>query len=271
MKLKNDLIDLSVSPNGEISSIKYKNQEILHDGKEYWNKIYPMVWPNTSISTAFEVDGKNYKLPKHGFWKELMWDGVYEGSSITMMATHFSNDIYPFSIDIQNNIEISNNEIIISTTFSNLGKDTAYFGFGHHPAFKIDDQSIFKVENKEKPQMINSEGKLLKDKIAIENVKDIPFGNNFDTLVWKDITFDKATLTSNNLIIEFNVFDFESLQLWKPEGANFVCVEPWQGWNDLEYTSPSKVSEKIGLIKLTSGDVVTKKFVIKINEENKKH
>lgn len=262
MRLEKDNIILETNGQGEIKSIKFLGQEILHDGSQWWTKTYPMIWPNISFSHGFEVNGKNYELPKHGFWKEMQWQSIFEGDSISLLATHFADNRYPFTIDIQQNIAIEGDDVVVKTTFSNLSKEEAYFHFGHHPAFKIDKDSQVFIGNETKPQALDLQGKLTKDHYELKKLSHMGFGVDYDTLVFKDVEFEGVNFKANGLSISVLTEDFASLQIWKPKDAMFVCIEPWQGWNDPEYNAPREASEKLDIVALPSGE--TKEFTIRI-------
>lgn len=268
MKLSKKNIELETTELGEIKSIKFHGQEIMHDGKEWWGKIAPIIWPNTSFSHGFVVDGKNYELPKHGFWKELKWDQIYEGDTLSMLTTHFPDERYPFTIDIQNNIAIEDNKVIFSTTFTNLGKEEAYFNFGHHWAFQIDKESEVMMDTKSKPQMIDMQGKLLKEKVDVIKLMDMDFGGPYDTLVYKDVDFNEATIKRNSINVTVGWDGFNSMQLWKPKDALFLCIEPWQGWNDPEYDAPKEAKDKLETVILAPGESTTKIQTVKITKNN---
>ena len=268
MKLSNKNITVETNENGELCSIKYQNIDILHDGKQWWQKINPVIWPNVSNSNGFIVNGKNYELPRHGFWKELDWSQMYEGESISMVATHVADKRYPFTIDIQNNISIKDNKVIFKTIFSNLSKEEAYFNIGYHPAFKIDKSSEVIANTNAKPQMISLTGKLLKEKVELNKIMDMDFGKAYDTLVYKDVDFNEVTIKRNGLDVTIGWDGFNSLQLWKPNEAQFLCVEPWQGWNDAEYDAPKEAKDKLEIVTLQPGEVIEKTLTVEVKKHN---
>lgn len=263
-KLNNQNISLSVNQQGEIDSIQYQKQEILHQKEKWWFKTYPMIWPNISFSTGFEVKKQNYELPKHGFWKELTWQTFYEKDKLVQVATHVGNERYPFHIDIQHNISLKANQIIIKTTFTNFGKEKAYFSFGHHPAFKIDDQSVLKQEGK--MTMIDLKGKHHDQKQQLKPLNKMVFGKTIDTYVFKNLDTINATLISNNLKINLATSDFKTLFVWQVPGANFICVEPMQGTGDHEYDAPKKAKHKKDIISLNSMQSKSFEFTIAISK-----
>lgn len=255
MKLTNENISLQTTENGEISSIVFKEKEMLHEGKQFWQKTYPMIWPVTSFSRAFEVDGESYELPKHGFWNKLEWEQIYEADgSLTLLATHIADNVYPFTIDIQNNIKLEGNEIFISTKFQNLSKKTAHFNFGHHPAFKIDEESELEFSKLVRPLFFG-----LKAEMApFGRLMEMPFGVNYDTIIFHNAKGLEVSFNYTGTQVKVSSMDFDTTQIWKPKDADFVCIEPWQGYNDDEYDYPTEASKKLETISLNSGEEIVK-------------
>ncbi len=262
MKLSNDIITIETKNNGEIKSISFENKQMLHDGKEHWQKTYPIIWPVTSFSRAFVVDGTNYELPKHGFWNKLIWEQVFENEGITMMSTHLADEIYPFTIDIQHRIKIEESKVIISTLFSNLSNKTAHFNFGHHPAFKIDHNSEFSFSKLVRPIFFG-----LKQEVAsFGKIMDMPFGESYDTIIFHNAKGLATEFVYDHVKVKLVTKDFDTTQLWKPKNADFICIEPWQGYNDDEYEYPIEASKKLETIMLGSGETTKKEITIEFKK-----
>lgn len=271
MKLisENNKIELTINEQGEINSIKYNNDEILHDGSKWWEKTFPMIWPNLGHSTGFEINGKEYELPKHGFWKDLDWQWFYEDEKLMLVATHFKNEKFPFSIDISFEIYIVENKIHLRTSFTNVSSDKnpAYFHFGLHPAFKIDENSKIIFDGKN-PTQIDFDGKHIESHESIEVIKDAKFGTKYDTLVFKNHAWDSIRIQNDKYSILWTT-DANNTQIWKPKDAMFICVEPWYGVNDKEYDSPKSPKHKKEIIELFSAETWVAENVIEIIENKK--
>lgn len=272
MKLisENKKIELTINEQGEIKSITYNGDEILHDGSQWWAKTFPMIWPNLSFSTGFEVDGKEYNLPKHGFWKELKWEWFYEDAKLVLVATHFKNDKYPYSIDITFEIFIVENSIHLRTSFTNVSgdkKNPSYFHFGLHPAFKIDENSriLFEGDN---PTYLDFDGKHIENKESLNLIKEASFGTKYDTLVFKNHSWDSIAIENEKYTIKWTT-DANNTQIWKPKDALFICVEPWYGVNDKEYSAPKTPKHKKEIIELHSSETWVAENVIEIIENKK--
>ncbi|WKX02673.1 hypothetical protein [Candidatus Mycoplasma mahonii] len=266
MKIENSKIIVQTNETkGEISSILFKGKEILHTTNIKWKKTFPMIWPVLGISKAWQINGKNYDLPKHGFWKDIMWEFYKENDSIAMSGLHMANDIYPFTIDIQQFISIHDNSIMIETEFANVSFETAYFHFGLHPAFKTDVNAELISDDKNNPFLITN--KLTNEQINVnQKINKIPFGESFDTLIFRDVSTNRITLKNEDYDINIT-HDANNLQIWKPIDADFVCIEPWYGTGD-EVLFEAKVENKLGIMKLKQGERWKSKMIIEIKEHN---
>ena len=267
MKLNNKNIEINTNESGEISSIKYEGQEILHTTGKVWGKTFPVIWPKLAVTKSFKVDGKSYDIPKHGFWNTLEWNTFMENGTLVMHALHMANDVYPFTIDIQQFISLDEDNLSIETEFANISKDVAYFHFGLHPAFAIDENSFLKSSSKKNALEISLDGKLTNNEIKLDgSISSIPFGTKFDTAVYKGVSTDTINLITKGLNLEI-IHDANNLQLWKPTDADFICIEPWYGVNDIEKDSPEEAKDKEEIIALKSGERWTSKLEIKITKE----
>jgi len=267
MKIQKNNYEVS-GDKGLITSIKYKGVELLHDGKIGWKKTFPVIFPVVVVSTGFEVEGKNYDIPRHGFWNALEWETILEGEDLVFLSHHIANDVYPFTVSIQMKASITKDKgVKIEVQISNISKETAYFHFGFHPAFVIDKSSKIIVDSKNKPREINLKGRLTDKSASLkETLVSMPFAQDYDTLVYKNDA--KKVLLINNDFKVIVTHNAPNLQLWKPKDDMFICIEPWWGWNDSEYKAPNEAKDKKGIITLMSGK--TFKATMNIKIENKK-
>ncbi len=59
-------------------------------------------------------------------------------------------------------------------------------------------------------------------------------------------------------------FDSPHIQIWKPKQDNFICIEPWYGWNDMFYNAPEDITKKEQIIKLEVGRTWSATFELKV-------
>ncbi|NQZ28941.1 MAG: hypothetical protein HRT98_00995 [Mycoplasmatales bacterium] len=268
MKLNNENIEIELNNNAEVKSIKFKGMETLYQANESWKKQFPIIFPSLGFSKGFEYKDKKYDMPKHGFWKELDWQTFFENGEMLSVATLINPEKFPFIMDITQRIGLDGNSLYINYELTNLSKDDAFFQFGIHPAFKIQDSSY--IKNIPETNIINMDGNLEEKQISIEKfpLNTLGFGKDYDTLIAKNIEKKKISLITNDYTINF-LFDSPHLQIWKPKEDNFVCIEPWYGTNDSWYNAPTDITKKDGIIELKRGMTWSATFEVAFKQNKK--
>ncbi len=272
MHLENENYKITIDNNAQVSSILFKEKEILYQGNETWKKRFPIIFPSLGKSAGYEYNGKKYNMPKHGWWKDLTWESFFENGELLSVATIMDTELFPFMFDITQRITLNDTDIVISYEFTNLSKETAYFQFGIHPAFKIDDSSY--IESNEDYKEIDLKGLITKNTINPNEIvlKEMPFGKSFDTLIATNVKKKHISLINKEEIISIK-FDSPHLQLWKPNEDNFICIEPWYGWNDSYENTVPDITKKKEIITLETGRtwVASIEMTVKINNEATKN
>ena len=107
-QLKNDKTTLIIFAHGaELQSIKSaEGREYLWQGDEkYWPRRSPLLFPIVCglWNGQYRVDGKTYELPRHGFARDMDFDGIEKTeSSVTYELT--SNEetmkVYPYEFGL---------------------------------------------------------------------------------------------------------------------------------------------------------------------------
>ncbi len=266
MRLNNKKIKINTNNKGEISSLTYNDIEILHTTNKSWAKTFPIIWPVLGKSKSFIVNGKEYDIPKHGFWNELEWDQFIENDNLVLSAIHIADERYPFTIGIQQFISLSEDGVQIETHFSNASKETSYFHFGLHPSFKINEESSIEINSKEFAFAIDLNGILTNDRVDANSIiSSLKFAEDYDTLVYKGLSTNQITLNSCGHKITMT-HDSNNLQIWKTKENNFICLEPWYGVGDYEKELVKNVSEKEEIISLAPGKTWKSKMTIDIKK-----
>ncbi len=268
MKLQNKNIEVEIDNKAQVSSIKFENKELLYQGDEGWGKRFPIIFPSLGFSKGFEYKGKKYEMPKHGWWKELAWESFYENDELLSVTTLTDKDKFPFFVDITQKIVLDNDSLCIHYEITNLEKTSAFFQFGIHPAFKIDGNSFLKTQDIF--EEINNEGKITEKEVMLNGMplKNIPFGKKFDTLITRNSKTKKISLVNQEETLSFT-FDSKNLQVWKPSDDNFICIEPWYGFNDNFYDAPANIEEKKEINELPGHKTWIATFEIELKKNKK--
>ena len=257
VKLENQAFEVGIEHKGaELKSFKNKNDGIEYIWKgdvNYWGRHAPVLFPIVGkvVDNTYRIGDNTYHLNQHGLARDQEFDlieSTKESASFRLKWSEGTLQTYPYRFELVINYQLSGSALKISYKVINHDEQTMYFNIGAHPGFNcpLTDDEIFEeyaliFEHKETADKIplNKEGLLLRDKISyLENERHISLNAEIfknDALIFEGLNSNKVSLinkkSGRGLHIDFTGFPF--LGLWtKPEGAPFVCIEPWYGHAD---------------------------------------
>lgn len=274
IEIKNDKLAVGINTSG--SELMYLNScggtEFLWNGDEtVWSYRAPVLFPICGglKDDKYIADGKEYELKKHGFARKSEFKGtllcdtkaefVLESNEATMKS-------YPFEFRLKIVFELLGNCLKVSNIVENLSDKEMYFSIGAHEGYScpegIEDYEI-RFEEKQTLDSFNLDGNLLENSFVriIEDSNVLPLKYDYfavDALVFKDIKFNKATLvhkhSNKKISVEFDKAEY--FLLWTKPNANYICLEPWCGIQDI-VGSGYDIKTKEGIIKLGKGEAYT--------------
>ena len=273
--VEEDLVITTKALGAELTSIKYKGREYLHDGKSFWYKQSPILFPTVGRlrNGKTKINGKDYEIPMHGFANNMTFQEIGKNSYV-LKSNEETLIQYPFQFELYVSYLIEKNTLTVNYTVKNTNDTEAMlFGIGGHPGFKCDyykeksfiefgeDEDNIKVipvnmTNGSSYGLMSNEtidgGEFLKNKKILE-IKKNSFEN--DAIVFKDIQSKSVFLNDDGKnILKFTFDQFNYLGIWSAQGnAPYVCLEPW-------YTTPDYVN--------STNEFKDKKDIIKL-EPNK--
>lgn len=255
--IKNNQLEVSINSVGaEIKAIKYQNEDRLHDSNpKYWSRSAPILFPNVGKfkNDITNIQGKPYKLPKHGFLRDSEMQVVHQNDysiAFSLKSNEKTKEIYPFDFEVMIKYVLINNFLESSIIVKNNSNCTMPFNLGLHPAFKVplgankfEDYhlSFNNVKTYHTPAVDLTAGTIDFNKVfkTFDNLNHLPLNYHdydFDAIVLTDINFDEVTLNHNDKkLLTFKFNGFNSLGIWTPNNnvfANFICIEPWHGCAD---------------------------------------
>lgn len=109
-------------------------------------------WPNRIADGRYSFGGVDYQLPVnevarntaiHGLVRWLPWQRVDQSpESIALSCVLVPHPGYPFALEFTTRYIVDKDGLRAEHTAVNLSPDTAPFGFGTHPYFRVGDTSI---------------------------------------------------------------------------------------------------------------------------------
>ena len=251
----------------ELTSIVVDGEEKLHQGKEYWNRQAPILFPIVGQIKNGEtkINGKTYKMGQHGFARDMEFEEITKSEKLqeyVLKSNEKTLEKFPFDFELYITYKINGNTLEVE--YKVINKDNKYmlFGLGGHPAFLCDYTSEdFEIEFEKEEndiKFLQLENGLISNKLSkniLENNKIIKLEKNTfenDAIIMKNIESNKVYLkqiSNNKKILEFEFTGFPYLALWSKKGAPFVCIEPWMNTAD-KIDSNIEFESKENIIKL---------------------
>lgn len=276
--IENDLLRITVSSKGaELQSIFHKEhglEYMWNADPAYWSKKSPVLFPivGTLKEDTYYFKDKAYHLSRHGFAREMNFELEEQTTnSITLSIQQSDQTLqqFPFYFRFYIKYELTNNELSVTYGVWNRGEETMYFSVGGHPAFKLplvegtnyNDYILYFSKNEAAARWpISKQGLIEKEpQPLINNSNELPLNKelfNKDAIVLKNLNSDTVTIGSGktNHGIRFQFAGFPYLGIWASPGADFVCIEPWQGIAD-RVDANQQLVNKEGIISLLAKEL----------------
>lgn len=216
----------------------------------FWTGHAPLLFPIVGALNGgrYRLDGREYALPKHGFARTSHFTCVEASKSAALFRLSDCDEscaVYPFSFELLMGFRLRGWTLEMAATVRNTGNTDLPFSFGFHPAFawplpggeKAAHRAIFAESEPQPIRRIDADGLVLPEAkpSPVQRRVLVPDGSLFkaDALIWdalhsRSLTFGVAG--GPNLDIAFP--DTPMLGIWQKPGANYLCIEPWQGIAD---------------------------------------
>lgn len=264
--LKNEYITVKLNELGaELKSLAYNETEYIWEGRrEVWSGSCPLMFPICGglKDDKYLLDGKEYTLEKHGYIRFKTFEiEALTGESVVFL--HKSDDetkkCFPFDYELRVIYTISGKTLKIDYSVKNKDDGTMYFSIGSHEGYYtpegIEDYDVIFPQNETLNAYVLYGNLLSNQTIPIIKDSDIlPLYDKYftvDALVFKDLKSKSATLRNRKTgrAVRVDFPDDKYFLLWHKSGAPYICMEPWDGIQDIVGTSYD-IAEKEGIIAL---------------------
>ena len=278
--ISNSEISVVIAKRGaEIQSIKKGDTEYMWSkDPAFWASSAPIMFPMCGglKQGRYELDGKSYEMPKHGFAKISDFEvEAKTDTSVTFILrdSEKTREMYPFAFAFRVRYELDGGSLKVTYDAENLDEKTMYCTFGAHEAYACPEGiEAYELEFSERETLYAYalNGDILTDytKLMVNNSNRLVLDDRFfalDAVVFKDVKSNSVTLKSRisdrRVRVDFDGFDY--LVLWHKHTAPYLCIEPWCGLSDLAGSSYS-FAEKAGMRALTPGTHFARTHVITV-------
>ncbi|WP_281612530.1 aldose 1-epimerase family protein [Flammeovirga sp. SubArs3] len=258
--LENANLSVQISKNGaELHSVYHKQhqQEYLWQGdKEVWGRHAPVLFPIVGqVEDGFyEVDDVKYKLPQHGFARDMEHKLITQDELrciFELKFDHSTMEKYPYKFVFRTIYEIKGSKLSITYQVDNMDMEDIYFSVGAHPGFNTNfipntsfEDYVIEFSDKEPFERLLLDnglrsGAIEHDALKGEHILPLTFETfKDDALIFDHFKSEYLDIYAKHyedrrLRIGFK--DWPLLGIWTPyqKRADFVCIEPWYGVADL--------------------------------------
>ena len=128
----------TVSKGAELISAKLNGIEKIHDGKNFWNRHSPVLFPIVGKLKNGKtiIAGKTYEMGQHGFARDMEFEKIDENSYV-LKSNEETLKKFPFEFELYISYEIDENKLTTKYKVINKSNELMIFGLGGHPAFAV--------------------------------------------------------------------------------------------------------------------------------------
>lgn len=254
--LTNGTLTVAVEPLGaELHSIRdAAGRELMTNADPaYWTGHAPILFPIIGAvqDDRYHVDGETFHLAKHGFARRRKFTKVaHSDTSVRFELTDDAETraLYPFAFVLHVEHRLDGATLHTEVTVTNSGERDLPASIGFHPAFawplpygraRSEHRMVFSDAEVGTVAAIADNGTIAPERRldpAVDRVltlTDELFAN--DALVYDPVQSTWVRYGAPDgpqLRVDFP--GMPKLGIWTKPGANFVCIEPWDGIADPE-------------------------------------
>jgi len=266
----------------ELNSFNIDGNELIwQPNQAVWHKCAPILFPviGRLKDQKFSFNGMEYQMGKHGFASTHTFEVEKQTrNSISMLckSSHITKKYYPFDFLLRVIFSLNDKILNVNYEVENKSKGPMYFSIGSHPGISLPlinttlDEYYIEFEEDETlcRNMIVNDLLVLQKKLYLNNEKIIKLSKDIfieDALVFKNIK-SRAIYVKNDKTdrkVKIDIKNAPDLGIWAKPGAEYVCIEPWFGYDD-----PTDVSgileEKPGILTLEPDDTFKTGYSIEL-------
>ena len=268
--IKNSYITASINELGaELRSLVCNGTEYIWEGKpEVWSGTSPLLFPICGglKDDKYTLNGKEYKLEKHGYARFEVFE-VESKTENSVVFLHKSNpktkECFPFDYELRLIYTLEGKSLKVDYSVKNLTDDTMYFNIGSHEAYYtpegIEDYDVVFPQNETIDSYVLYGNLLSNQKLPmLKDSNVLPLYDKYftiDALVFKDLKSKSCILRNrkNGKAVKVDFPDADYFLLWHKPNSPYMCVEPWDGVQDIVGSSYD-IKEKEGINALASGE-----------------
>jgi galactose mutarotase-like enzyme len=224
---------------------------LWHGDPNVWAGRAPVLFPIVGMLAggSYRLGAKSFSLSRHGFARGKRFETVSTTPSravFRLRADDATRAVYPFEFELDVSFALDGATLSVIASVRNVGREDMPASLGFHPGFRwplphghARETHFIEFETDEPGPIrrITSEGLLSPEgqPTPIMNrrlaLTDALFR---DDVIILDPVKSRAVRygAESGPHIEMRFPDAQYLGLWTKPGAQFICIEPWQGVTD---------------------------------------
>jgi galactose mutarotase-like enzyme len=277
ISLKSTELQAQINPLGAQLSVlrDREGHDLLWNGDPaIWTGRAPILFPIVGelAGGKYRVAGETYHLSRHGFARARVFEVVAATGSTALFrlkADESTLPLYPFLFELDVRFAVTGPTLSVTIYVRNIGAEQLAASVGFHPGFRwplpygreraehciefTSDEpapirrldAIGLLAPQAQPTPVSNRRLVLADSLFADDALI------FDQLRSRSVTYGAAE--GPRIRVDFP--DSPYLGIWtKPNGAPFICIEPWQGVADPQGFS-GEFTAKPGVFTVAPGGV----------------
>jgi len=266
-----------------LANLRTGQEHIWHGDPAWWNGSAPVLFPVIGglKDGAYTFEGKQYKLPSHGFARGsefIVTRAGADSAELVLASNPKTRENYPFDFSLKASFALERSGIAIRYDVTNTGSSRMFFSIGSHPAFVVPFaggvlENYYVLFEREE----SIERWFFKDGIILAGRTEEVLDNSRTLNLTRSMFDDGIMIFKHPASREFAIASSRGahavrvvtegvpyLGIWsKPGGAPFLCIEPWHGIPDMSDATGNLV-EKEGIIGLDPRATFTTGYRVEI-------
>jgi galactose mutarotase-like enzyme len=216
-----------------------------------WAGRAPILFPIVGMLAGgqYRTGGQSYSLSRHGFARGRRFAVADAGpTSVNFLLTADAQtlSVYPFQFELEVNFSVEDASLAVTSWIRNRGEIEMPASLGYHPAFvwplpygeeRAAHFIEFECDEPAPVRRLDGNGLLMPQHFPtpVEHrrlaLRDELFAADaliFDQLISRSVTYGSEV--GPRIALSFPGVPY--LGVWSKPGANFICIEPWQGVTD---------------------------------------